>query len=74
MLTALQRVHGALAWETVDVAHDDTLFERYGWSIPVLSLSPGANDQDARLAESASTVELAWPFDPPTLKEFLSLP
>ena len=45
-------------WEVVDIALDDALFERYGWSIPVVKAESGA--------------ELAWPFDPDGLAAFLS--
>ncbi|MEM1402410.1 MAG: glutaredoxin family protein [Pseudomonadota bacterium] len=45
-------------WELVDIALDDALFERYGWSIPVI--------------RSESGEELAWPFDPEGLAAFLS--
>lgn len=61
---AEQLLHGAaqsrpgLSWEVVDIANDDSLFERYGWLIPVLACD-GAG-------------ELRWPFDAETLHAFLS--
>jgi hypothetical protein len=48
----------ALSWHVVDIASDDTLFERYGWSIPVLRLGGGR--------------ELKWPFDAAALAEFIA--
>jgi hypothetical protein len=56
-------LHGAaqgrpgLRWEVVDIANDDSLFERYGWLIPVLACD-GAG-------------ELRWPFDAEALAAFL---
>lgn len=56
-------LHGAatrrpgLSWEVVDIANDDSLFERYGWLIPVLACD-GAG-------------ELHWPFDAEALEAFL---
>jgi glutaredoxin len=60
---AEQLLHGAatrwpgLGWEVVDIASDDSLFERYGWLIPVLACD-GAG-------------ELRWPFDAEALEAFL---
>lgn len=48
----------ALAWEPVDVADDDELFKRYGWSIPVLRRPDGE--------------ELGWPFDLAALQSFVN--
>ena len=57
-LLRAQRAAGvAVHWEAVDIAGDDALFERYGWSIPVLRDGRGR--------------ELAWPFDARGLEEFL---
>jgi hypothetical protein len=49
LLHALRAQGGDLDWSVVDIADDDALFERYGWSIPVVRREDGA--------------ELAWPFD-----------
>lgn len=46
-----------LAWEEVDIADNDALFERYGLSIPVLRHADGR--------------ELAWPFDAAALQRFV---
>lgn len=45
-------------WRVVDIADDDTLFERYGWHIPVLKRADGE--------------ELPWPFDGSALRAFLA--
>ncbi|GAB3017200.1 glutaredoxin family protein [Bowmanella dokdonensis] len=44
--------------EKVDIAYDNSLFEQYKFSIPVLKDSQGR--------------ELYWPFDAQSLNEFLS--
>ena len=46
-----------LTWEVVDIADDDALFERYGWSIPVVTDGAGR--------------ELLWPFDGGALRAFV---
>ena len=46
-----------VAYEEVDIADSDTLFERYGVRIPVLRQGDGR--------------ELGWPFGPQELAEFL---
>ncbi|AWK81882.1 glutaredoxin family protein [Photobacterium damselae] len=46
--------------QTIDTALDDTLFSRYGVTIPVLSLS------------HIPSVELNWPFDITQLRDWLS--
>jgi hypothetical protein len=46
-----------LAWKVVDIADDDALFERYGWSIPVVADDRGR--------------ELRWPFDAAALRAFV---
>ena len=60
LLRALASGRGRLHWEVVDIAGDDALFERYGWSIPVLRRGDGA--------------ELHWPFDAAALARFLDAP
>ncbi|MFT7287152.1 MAG: hypothetical protein ACI87W_001264 [Halieaceae bacterium] len=57
LLGTLQKTGETQRWEVVDIANDDVLFKRYGWSIPVLRKSDGT--------------ELAWPFDAATLSAFL---
>ena len=49
LLRALRAQGEQLDWSVVDIADDDALFERYGWSIPVVRRDDGA--------------ELGWPFD-----------
>ena len=44
-------------YRKVDISESDALFERYGWSIPVLAAPDGS--------------ELRWPFDQPALAAFL---
>ena len=46
-----------MAYEKVDIANRDDLFERYGLIIPVLQNPQG--------------VELRWPFDATDLRDFL---
>lgn len=46
-----------VSYEAVDISECDTLFERYGWRIPVLRSAAGA--------------ELDWPFSPEQLLAFL---
>ncbi|MEE4277253.1 MAG: glutaredoxin family protein [Halieaceae bacterium] len=58
LLGQVRAAQGDLQWQVVDIALDDVLFERYGWSIPVL------RDRSGR--------ELNWPFDGAQLREFLS--
>lgn len=60
LLLERRQVQPMLAWEAVDIANDDTLFERYGWSIPVLRRADGG--------------ELSWPFDARALADFLAAP
>jgi hypothetical protein len=60
LLVARRQAQPTLAWEAVDIANDDALFERYGWSIPVLRRADGR--------------ELAWPFDAKALADFLAAP
>ena len=57
LLVDLRGVVPGLAWEVVDIADDDGLFERYGWSIPVVA------DETGR--------ELRWPFDAAALRAFV---
>ncbi len=47
-----------LAFDKVDIADDDTLFERYGLVIPVLRHPDGR--------------ELGWPFDAQQLEAFVA--
>lgn len=56
LAAALARGTGR-AWQVVDIADDDALFERYGWHIPVLRRADGE--------------ELRWPFDAVGLRAFL---
>lgn len=64
LLQALQAARPELRWSTVDIAEDDTLFARYGCSIPVLRRAePHSATAPAR--------ELAWPFDLQGLIDFL---
>ena len=58
LLRAL-RVQGVhLDWSIVDIADDDALFERYGWSIPVVRRDDGT--------------ELGWPFDLEAARAFVT--
>ena len=56
LLRLLKQEQAQLSWSVVDIADNDDLFERYGWSIPVL--------------RDAAGKELCWPFDLKTLSEF----
>ncbi|MBL4821694.1 MAG: glutaredoxin family protein [Gammaproteobacteria bacterium] len=51
-------VEHSLQWQSVDISTDPELFERYGIRIPVLR-------------RKDTNAELGWPFDIPTLMEFL---
>ncbi|WP_040362300.1 glutaredoxin family protein [Congregibacter litoralis] len=64
LLAAAQAQHASLRWSVVDIANDDTLFERYGWLIPVLRAETSAEAEN-------SGGELRWPFDGPALDRFL---
>jgi hypothetical protein len=44
-------------YRKIDISTDDALFERYGWSIPVIARPDGK--------------ELNWPFDAIILGEFI---
>lgn len=57
LLVNLREVVPGLAWDVVDIADDDALFERYGWSIPVVADGAGR--------------ELSWPFDTAALRAFV---
>ena len=57
LLADLRGTLPGLAWEVVDIANDDVLFERYGWSIPVVVDGAGR--------------ELLWPFDRAALQAFV---
>lgn len=57
LLRALGETVAGVTWIAVDIANDDTLFKRYGWSIPVLKREDGG--------------ELAWPFDAGVLRAFI---
>ena len=59
LLRAAQGTNRSVQWDSVDVASDDALFNRYGWLIPVLRHRSGA--------------ELRWPFDAELLAEFLAV-
>ncbi|MEZ5491865.1 MAG: glutaredoxin family protein [Gammaproteobacteria bacterium] len=48
-----------LDWQTVDIATDAELVERYGVRIPVL-------------VWQGSTIELGWPFDLQQLRHFIA--
>ena len=48
----------ALTWESVDIADDPALVERYGIRIPVVQ-------------RRADGTELGWPFDQEMLDQFL---
>ncbi|OOF04030.1 glutaredoxin family protein [Salinivibrio sp. MA607] len=48
---------------TLDIAFDDTLFERYGVTIPVIAIRNQAGEVSA---------ELGWPFDHIQLQAWLS--
>jgi hypothetical protein len=56
LLQALCLQLPATHWQSVDIADDDDLFTRYGWSIPVLRRADGA--------------ELHWPFNAVQLAAF----
>jgi hypothetical protein len=58
MLRAQQQSVGGFAFTEVDISESDTLFERYGITIPVLQ------HPDKR--------ELNWPFSPQQLQEFIA--
>lgn len=62
LLAAAQAQYPSLRWTVVDIADDDTLFERYGWLIPVLRAETNAENSGG---------ELRWPFDGPALDRFL---
>ena len=47
----------AISWQTVDIAEDPALVERYGIRIPVVHSEPDGE-------------ELGWPFDAGQLMEF----
>ena len=47
-------------YRKVDISESDTLFERYGWVIPVVAKPDGS--------------ELRWPFDQSVLAAFLLSP
>ncbi|MBV7296855.1 glutaredoxin family protein [Enterovibrio paralichthyis] len=51
------------ALRVIDIAFDDTLFERYGVTIPVLSLQNSDN---------SVIDELGWPFDSSVLQTWLA--
>ena len=57
LLRALRDSGEPLSWSAVDIADDDGLFARYGWSIPVLRRTDAA--------------ELAWPFGIDELRRFV---
>ena len=67
LLQTLQGARPDLRWSTVDIADDDALFARYGYSIPVLKRAPRANPEGV----AAPARELAWPFDLQGLIDFL---
>ena len=48
------------SYQKVDISESDTLFERYGWVIPVVAKPDGS--------------ELRWPFDQSALAAFLISP
>ena len=58
LLRTLQESGLPLHWESVDIAVDDALYARYGWSIPVLQRSDGE--------------ELGWPFDSEAARAFVT--
>lgn len=60
LLELLKQRQPQLRWSVVDIADKDELFERYGWSIPVVR-DPGGR-------------ELSWPFDLQALESFSSPP
>lgn len=45
------------SYSTVDISDSDTLFDRYGWLIPVVRFADGS--------------ELNWPFDEAALRQCL---
>jgi hypothetical protein len=49
--------------DTVDIAFDDVLFQRYGIQIPVLSFAVVNGD--------SAEQQLNWPFDAPQLQSWL---
>lgn len=57
--------------EVIDIALNDTLFERYGITIPVLSIVSVANDEGINSITECHSSELGWPFDINTLKQWL---
>lgn len=58
LMSALRDSGIELSWHAVDITSDDALFERYGWSIPVLQQGEGR--------------ELNWPFDAAALTAFVA--
>ena len=48
----------ASGYRKVDISEDDALFDRYGWSIPVVARPDGQ--------------ELNWPFELARLRNFLA--
>lgn len=59
-------VHAGVAYrvEVVDIAFDDTLFARYGVTIPVLAIQYPDSEQQSP--------ELGWPFDAEKLAAWLN--
>ncbi|WP_088328492.1 glutaredoxin family protein [Lacimicrobium sp. SS2-24] len=54
----VEKIAPHISMTVKDIAYDDELYEQYRYHIPVLKTASGA--------------ELNWPFEPATLKEFLS--
>lgn len=53
LLRSLQPEYPRLAWDVVDIADDDVLFERYGWVIPVLRFAAAGESAASRPAGEA---------------------
>lgn len=60
MLLARRLADAGFAFEKTDISDSDALFERYGVRIPVLRDAQGR--------------ELAWPFSPDELQDFVTAP